>query len=829
MGLFIYAMNRVMPERPHLLFRNPAEGVIEYRPLSRAVFPPDDDDEPADYTRMRENFRACRAQLIEQRDLRHNARSIEIPQHIDYIEIHFFGPFDYDKFSNHYRTVFGLVPVKFEKFNTIGLFAVISETHFAVFLEQLRIFINTENHTGQLPYNVNIRYFQKFYLLTNERIIDFDTLYDNVLINLVESEEFLTDIILPLEERLLAYLRNQNLTFSYNPSNRTIQIWNISEESINIILSNFDIIHSVNSSLSGVVRPGAFATPVREFGFTITTPGAGAPSIGILDTGVSEQTPLSAIILNRNNEYDLIGSGSRVDNHDMFRGHGTAVAGFAALGSKLIPSHIGTKIADAWIVAIKIYQEGRPRVADTAILETIRTVHSARGTKIFVLTISEQDFKNTDDSVSPFAYSLDLLAHELNILIFISAGNVHSSHFFDTESNAVTHHYPNDFEQEFTNIKSPAESMNNFTVGACAANFEAGVTTGIAIDETFPAIYTSKFHYNYHDGILNTRQRNKYLKKPDVIYNGGDWDNTGDPSIVGLKHISARTGEYFSKNTGTSFSAPLMANLAARISKNYPELRMQSIKALIVNSAEQPALSNFFDALPSSVTDHVLGYGIPNQIESLFSNDNSVTMILEDEISPDRIKSFDLNIPEYLLTKENASTVLEIRITLCFSFEPILNNQMAYCPIHIGFGMFKNLPLNATRSIADEDGVEVIESIGLTRNTTENIRIKSGQSWSEDYYFKMKLLSNTQKLKLVYNKGDIRNNENKFKLAVNCLRHKLLSPGQRDHYNTPHKFSFAINIKEKPHHGVLSGNLYNEVEAINTLVAVADLEAEAES
>lgn len=278
-----------MPRRPHLLFRNPAEGVIEYRPLVRAVFPPDDDEEPADYTRMREDFRAFRTHLIEDRDLRHSARSIEIPQHIDYIEIHFFGPFDYDRFSNHYRTVFGLIPVKFERFNTVVLFAVADDRRFTEFLDQLTIFINTENHTGELPYNVNVRYIKEFYLLTTERIIDFETLHNNVFFNLVESAELLTSIILPLEERLLAYLLTQNLLHSYNPQNRTIQIWDINEAIINVILENFDIVHSVNSSLSGIIRPGAFATPVREFGFTITAPDENAPSIGILDTGVSDQ------------------------------------------------------------------------------------------------------------------------------------------------------------------------------------------------------------------------------------------------------------------------------------------------------------------------------------------------------------------------------------------------------------------------------------------------------------------------------------------------------------------------------------------------------------
>jgi Subtilase family len=799
-----------MPQRPHLLFRNPTEGVVEYRPKVRAVFGQEDDDEPADYARMRENFRTNRRQLIEDRDLRHRSRSITLPQHIDYVELHFFGPFEYDKFANAYRSTFGLVPVKFTKFNTVGLFAVNNETQFTEFLRQVQIFIDTENHTGTLPYNVNIRFIKEFYLLTSERIKEFEALQDNVLLNLVESEEIFVDIVLPLEEQLRAYLQTQNLTFTFNASNRTIQVWNISETDVNTIVNNFDIVHSVNSSLSGVIRPGAFGVPTRSFGFTITPPEENAPTIGILDTGVSDQTPLSDIIVNGNAEYDLIGSGSRVDNFDSMRGHGTAVAAFAALGSKLIPDHSGNKTADAWIVSIKIFQEGRPRVADTRILETIRTVHRDRGTKIFVLTISEQNCKSTDDSVSPFAYSLDLLAHELGILIFISAGNTHPDYFFNPTSGAATHHYPAEYGEDFTNIKSPAESMNNVTVGACAGNFESGITTGIAIDETFPAIYTSKFHYNFHNGILNSRQKNKYLRKPDVIYKGGDWDSNGDPSVTGLKHLSARTGEYFSKSTGTSFAAPLLANLAVNILKRYPDLRMQSIKALIINAAEKPELATFFSLLPDAVTDHVLGYGIPDLNECVYSDDNSVTLILEDEIRPDRIKSYELNIPEYLLRKANASTVLDIKITLCFSFNPILNNQMAYCPVHIGFGLFKNLQLNATRSVPDEDGVEILEPIGLNGNKTENIRIKNGQSWSEDYYFKMKLLSNTQQLELVYNKDNIALNENTFKLAVNCLRHKLLSPGQRAAYDTAHQFSIVINVKERPLRGAFAGNLYNE-------------------
>lgn len=43
-----------------------------------------------------------------------------------------------------------------------------------------------------------------------------------------------------------------------------------------------------------------------------------------------------------------------------------------------------------------------------------------------------------------------------------------------------------------------------------------------------------------------------------------------------------------------------------------------------------------------------------------------------------------------------------------------------------------------------------------------------------------------------------------------------------------YSFSIAINITELPYKGDLSGNLYNELEAINYLESIADLEANLE-
>lgn len=815
-------------KKPHLHFRNPVEGTVQFKQRLRNVTQTND-GLPKYYDRMKDEFRTCISQFNADRAerIQNRSASITVP-HIDYIKLTFFSSFDSEKFVPRYRQNFGLVPIKFDLFNTQAIFAIENETNFQSFFSDLQSFLNADEHTGELSYNVDVRFIKKFTLLTNREIKSYDNYYDVALFNLVDSEEIFTTHILPIEKGLLAYLTQQNIRHEIIFDNRTIQTWGISETEINNIISNFDIIHSVNSSLTGVIKPGAFNTPIRDFGFTLAPPQVNAETIGILDSGIANITALRDLIKNTNTEYDLKGSGSLIDNYDRGHGHGTGVAGLATFGSKLIPDHTGSKQADAWLISLKIFEENTPRSSDKAIIDLITQVNSDKGVRIFVLTVTEMTSKKKNESFSAFAYALDKLAHEKDILIFISSGNIGIDYFFDN-SNAPIHSYPLDFHHDYTNIKSPSESMNNISVGACAGNFETGINSGISLDKDFPAIYSSKFHYDFEAAGLSKNQSNKHVKKPDVIYYGGDFDSSLVTSDPGIKTFSARSGIFYDKAPGTSYSAPLVANIAACILNNYPSLRTQSVKALIINSAKHPKLGNSFDGLSKKALFNLIGHGIPNYEECIKSNDNSVTVILEDEISPDTIKSFEIKIPEYLLEKQNKQTVLDITATLCFSFEPILNNQMTYCPIHIGFGIFKNLPLEEVTNLVDENGVEKAEMTGINGNTTDEISFKPTQTWSEDYYYKRKLLSNTQKVEWIYNKTDISDNGNVFKLAVNCKRHKLLSVVQKEKYNTPHKFSIVLNFKEKPLKKQFAGNLYNEMEAINDFNLITNLDNEGEA
>jgi hypothetical protein len=810
-------------DKSHLYFQNPIESTAVFKQKPR---PPGKKpiELPKYYEGMKDEFRRCMTKFTSDRLSRVRARNrnIQIP-HIDYIELTFFGPFDSTAFVPKYRQDFGFVPIKYSLFNTKVLFAINDETRFVQFFKELETFISTVDHSGELPYNVNIRFIKGFRLLTNDNIKEYDQNYGYIRFNLVESEEIFTNIILPVEGQLVIYLQQYNFRFELSPDSRTIQIWNIADSDVEAIISNFDIVHSVNSSATGIIGPSAFNLPNRDFGFNLILPDDNDPIIGILDSGIANVNALRPLLKNTNAEFDLTGTGSLVDNYDGGHGHGTGVAGLAAYGSKLIPTVSGDKKADAWLISLKIFEENTPRVSDNAILDLIRRAYSEKSVNIFVLTVTESISKKANEAFSAFAYSLDKLSHELDILICISGGNISSDYLFNALGQPI-HNYPLNFLEEFANIKSPAESMNNFCIGACAGNFETGITSGISLDKDFPAVYSPKFHYD-KEGIISSKQWNKHLLKPDLLYYGGDIDATLQTNDPGISHFSGRPGIFYGKGPGTSYSAPLIANLAARIKKQYPLLRMQSIKALILNAANSPKVGNHFSRLDKKVFGKLVGQGIPSTQEAIFSSPNSVTVVLEDVISPDTIKCFSVEIPAYLLDKRNKLGVLDITATICYTFEPVLNNQMVYCPVHIAFGIFNNLALESTDTITNEEGEEKTVYTGINGNSTKEISVR-GQGWSEDYYNKRKLLSNVQKSWWSYQKSDIDENDNIFKLAVNCKRHKLLSQSQLTKYNFGHKFSLVLNFKERPLGGEFGGSLYDELQALNEFNLFTDLDAD---
>lgn len=471
------------------------------------------------------------------------------------------------------------------------------------------------------------------------------------------------------------------------------------------------------------------------------------------------------------------------------------------------------------------------------LLDLVRRANKEYGVQIFTLTIGYKNHKKYHEKVSEYSLALDKLSHELNILIFISIGNNYD--LLPLVGPIIN--FPELYNLENSNLCSPSESMNNITVGAYSDNFEDNSINRISHIGTTPAIYSRTFHYNWNldifknkNGGTNHFRINSLLFKPDIICHGGDFDARLDPSTTGIKILSSQTGIFFNKEVGTSYSAPFAANLAARIIRKYPAFsnNMQTVKSLIINSSSISEPNTNFD----KISKHTIGNGIPNERIALNSDDDYLTLILEDEIYPENLKCYSLKLPGYLIDLEHKNqSIINITSTLCFSFEPNIKSEFTYCPIHIAFLLTDNLQLEKY----DEDfNGKVVKNIrgqptnsyGINYNKSDKIKLK--HPWSQDYYNKPKPLSNVQKITQNLTRNHLQKNVDEegnihVKLAVNCKLHKLLNNYERVKLmKIPVKYSLVISIEELPYKNETSGRLYNELSALNNLenIIISEIE-----
>lgn len=819
----------------HLYFKNPQEGVVSYKQKPRYPGSTEKSDEDKDfeinYDFKKSDFIRSLILFKENRSLRKERKTIEVPNDIDLIWIKFYNIFDSSIFEKHYYRDFGLEIVTYSNWNTEAIFAIVNLKLFDQFIINLEFFINNE---VQNIFNQNILYIKEFDFLSANKRIDINNLNDNVFLNLIDINELLNESENILHS-LILYLNQKDIKYSYSEIGNYIEIFK-NKEFVEEIVDNFDIVHTVNSYSSGLVEPNLYNQPQKGFGFDVTG-SEELPIIGIIDTGIENTTPLSSILIN-DSSFNLTNTTSFIDERD----HGTAVAAIAALGNKLYPNHFGSHNADAFLLSIKIMNDNQNILFKDDVIALIRRAHREHAVQIFTLTIGYENHKKHHEKASEYSILLDKLSHELNILIFISIGN----NFNLAPLFGPIISFPDLYDLESSNLCSPAESMNNITIGAYSDNFENNSIDRISLIGTTPAIYSRTFHYNWNleifkdkNGDLNHRRTNKLLFKPDIIFHGGDYDLRLDPTKTGIKALSSINGEFFSKNIGTSYSAPFAANIAARIINKYPAFKnnMQTVKSLIINSSTISEPNENFD----KISNHTIGNGIPDERILLNSNDDFLTLILEDEIYPENIKCFSLKLPGYLIDLDHKSqSIIKISSTLCFSFEPNNKSEFTYCPIHMAFLLTDNLELE--KYDEDLEGNVIKNSRGLPHNSyginfNDSGNIKLNHSWSQDYYSKPKPLSNVQKITQSLTRNKLKKNLDddgniQIKLAINCKLHKLLNHIDKTKIeNIPVKYSLVISIEELPYKDQTSGRLYDELSALNNLenIITSELDNELEA
>jgi hypothetical protein len=734
----------------------------------------------------------------ESQNTRNTNRNVVFDNKIEFIEVKFYGIFNRDlhsKFLNKY----GLRPVRYIDFNRTIIFEVYEEELFEVFKKDLNSAINSkfgESYSGK-SYNLIATIYSFSYVDSRERIKTIKT--DGILLEIEDTQSEGSQIQV---SELKKYL--DSLGINYSVGGDFINVNSLKQRDIRFIADNFDVVIAITSSRVPIARVGALG-PKTEYGFSAFIP-ENIPTVGLIDTGISRIEPFENLIIG---DKDHTNTSAYWDEE----GHGTSVAGVIIFGDDFYANTSNSYNAKAKIHIIKAIHFRNDPLDIKKLLDDILDLKHNHGIKLFNLSLNLESYKKYNETISEFAYELDKLAHKHDLLIFISSGNFDFNNLEEILANEHDNHNYGNFHYspsseseihtcEDTNLQIPGESYNNVTIGALAGNRDLrNDNSDITPVNIYPSYYTRKFHYDFSQNIngYTLKIENKHLNKPDMVYDGGDYFKESSY----LEVLTDQNSGFYRKTSGSSFSAPFVTSYAAELLTLYPNLKAQTIKALLINSAyyypkkQLPHFSNRRDNL----LQKMIGFGIPDKEVFLGNNASTVTFIIEDHIKVGEILKRPIYLPEYLI---NSGSKLQFDISLSFSFDPIKGNQLDYCPFHMAFNVVQNIEIG-------EISTRIAKPNKDTPANTPIYGIKSFQ-WSEDHYgIESRLFSNCQKMQYRLQPDDYTGINLQLAIAVRCLvKEKYLDIYRDEDLH----FSLVIRITELTTAHKTS-NLYNEMLRIN--------------
>lgn len=414
--------------------------------------------------------------------------------------------------------------------------------------------------------------------------------------------------------------------------------------------------------------------------------GAEVPHVCIFDTGVNHGHPLIAVVLTAADSH-TVEPGWGTDDRD---GHGTAMAGLAMAGNLTEalasndPVQIGHRLESVKLLPEDSANGGDARHHGYLTTEAVARpeITAPQRRRLFSMAVTARDNR---DRGRPSAWSaaIDRLTAdaegygETPRLFVVSAGNVSDPNAWaeSPESNGTD------------GIHDPGQSWNALTVGAATHLVQITEPDAGGYQPIAPAGGLSPF------STTSLIWQPQWPLKPDVVFEGGNAakDALGAvwmPSLSLLTANSKPEERLFTTANATSAASALAARMAAQLMAEYPELWPETIRALIVHSAEWtdamrqaflPAAGQPTKTDVARLVRHC-GFGVPDLERALWSVENSLTMICEGRLHPfgreerkaPTLRDMHLHRLPWPLQELEAlgEAQVEMRVTLSYFIEP---------------------------------------------------------------------------------------------------------------------------------------------------------------
>lgn len=413
----------------------------------------------------------------------------------------------------------------------------------------------------------------------------------------------------------------------------------------------------------------------RDLSRRTTAPPSDAIAICLLDTGVNRGHPLLSPVLA---EADLHTCDPAWKKHD-HNGHGTAMAGIAAYGDLrdvLVSS--APVVLKHHLESVKILppppHEPRTDLYGARTIEAVGYAEIEAPTRRRVISMSVAAAESHGQGLpTSWSSAVDALCAGTDgprHLFFVCAGNI--------QTNAGLNYRD---RNETESVLDPGQAWNALTVGA--------FTTRASIDESSYAGWSPVARQGDLSPTSTTSCTwdDQWPIKPDIVMEGGNMalspggseaDFPDSLSVLSTHH-DVNVG-HFRATGDTSAATAAAARVGALISAEYPTLWPETVRALMVDSAEwTPVMRAEIASL--SRKDHVanlircFGFGVPDLERARWSAGNALTLVMEDELQPFiRDKSNEMHLHKLPWPRDALASLgeveVELRVTLSYFVEP---------------------------------------------------------------------------------------------------------------------------------------------------------------
>ncbi|MCA0383642.1 MAG: S8 family peptidase [Bacteroidetes bacterium] len=406
----------------------------------------------------------------------------------------------------------------------------------------------------------------------------------------------------------------------------------------------------------------------------------------LLDSGVNHMHPLLQPLIPGDHLHTWNPDWGVADSWER-GGHGTGMAGLAFYGD--LTEALASPARISIVHGVESFKIVRPGTANDAKLYGIiyrdgcNTVLSERpnNQRVYCLAITNEDLDNGGRPTSSAA-AIDKLCFggsyegDPKKLFIVSGGNVWLNH---------PQQYPNN--NFISSVKDPGQAYNAITVGAFTQKDKMSNSANAAI-----APYGGMSPFN----STSAAWEGQWPNKPDIVMEGGNQEIDGNDLLHNDQLNPLSIDKNFNRNIfipfgGTSGASAMVANMASMLQHQYPDLWPETIRGLLIHSAEwTPAMlaGKAIHTLSENERRSLIrsvGYGVPNISKAVSSANNSLTLIAQEHIIPYKLGKSNVRYNEYhlyelpwpraVLLHEVAEKNATITITLSYFIEPNPGNR----------------------------------------------------------------------------------------------------------------------------------------------------------